>query len=140
MKLFRRKNNNEVLPDEVQDYYRTEQNNRTGMAWVLAVGGFILTAAIVVGLFFGGRWAYQSFFNDDSGVDTTTEVNDNDERSDEDEVFPGATDETDETNETDSDLEEEIDTEDTADTDTDDSTPARDEDAVLPRTGPATRE
>lgn len=143
MKLFRRKNQNEVLPDEVQDYYRTEQQDRMGMAWVLAVGGFILTAAIVVGLFFGGRWAYQSFFNDDNGVGTTAEV-DEDERADGAEVLPDTTDEsedeTDEVNETDSALEEEIDTEESENTGTDAVSPAAGGETALPRTGPATQE
>jgi hypothetical protein len=70
MALFRRKKNQEVMPDEVRDYYETEQRNRNGVTWLLAIGAFLLTAALVVGLFFAGRWVYQRFF-DETVVDTT---------------------------------------------------------------------
>ncbi len=72
MAWFNRKKQNEVLPDEVQDYYKAEQRDRIGVAWLLAAGAFILTVAIIIGLFFAGRWAYQSIFSSDP--DTTSEV------------------------------------------------------------------
>jgi cytoskeletal protein RodZ len=76
MALFRRKKNQEVMPDEVRDYYEAEQRDRMGMTWLLAIGAFLLTAALVVGLFFAGRWVYQRFF-DDSADTTGTAVVEN---------------------------------------------------------------
>ncbi len=80
MALFRRKKDNDVLPEEVQDYYRAEERDRTGRAWLFAAGGFVLTVAVVLGLFFAGRWAYQAVFNDrDNGTITDVDdANDND--------------------------------------------------------------
>ncbi len=85
MAWFNRKNKDEVLPEEVQDYYKAEQRDRMGVAWLLAVGAFILTVAIILGIFFAGRWAYQSIFSSDSSDDTTSEI-----ETTEDEQLPGA--------------------------------------------------
>lgn len=85
MGLFRRDKNEEVLPDEVRDYYKNEQRSRTGMAWLLAVGGFLLTVAIVFALFFAGRWAYQAIFvdDDDGSAEVVDEQEDIDVENDE---------------------------------------------------------
>ena len=87
MALFRRKQQEDVLPEEVRDYYRSEQRNRLGIAWLLAAGGFILTIAVVALLFWGGRWAYQRIFVSDDSTGTTSITSDDtsDEASDPDE-------------------------------------------------------
>lgn len=69
MALFRKNKQNDVLPEEVQDYYRAEQRDRMGMAWLLAVGAFIATILVVFGLFFAGRWVYRSLTS--NGVEET---------------------------------------------------------------------
>lgn len=135
MALFRkRKQQNDVLPDEVKDYYRAEQRDRIGGAWLMAFGGFLLTVAIVLGLFFAGRWAYQAVFvnDNDETIDVIDEAEDvNDQATD---GFPdGVVDEEGDTDDADE-------QEDEAD-DADDASPAVDasEQAIeLPRTGPTT--
>lgn len=58
MALFRRKKES-VLP-EVDKYYEAEQRDRTGLAWLLALVSILVVAALIIGLFFAGRWAYNS--------------------------------------------------------------------------------
>lgn len=66
MALFnRRKENTDVLPTEVREYYQSERRERTGLAWLLALGTLLVTFLIAAGLFFGGRWVYRTVFNDD---------------------------------------------------------------------------
>lgn len=60
MGLFNR--NKSVAPDvppEVQDYYQAENSQRSNRAWLLGLGTLLFTIILVVGLFFGGRFAYQ---------------------------------------------------------------------------------
>lgn len=66
MAWFNRRNQNtDVLPEEVREYYQTERRERTGMAWLLAIGTLVATFIIAAGLFFGGRWAYRTAFHHD---------------------------------------------------------------------------
>lgn len=74
MALFKRKQQGEVLPEEVQDYYRAEQRDRMGMAWLLAVGAFIATVLVVFGLFFAGRWVYRSLTGNGTDSGTSEQV------------------------------------------------------------------
>jgi len=52
------------VPKEVQDYYQSERREHVGVAWLLALGTLLLTMALAVGLFFGGRWVYRTLFDD----------------------------------------------------------------------------
>lgn len=52
--------NSGAVPTEIHDYYQAERRDRTGVAWLLAAGTLIGTVLIVLGLFFGGRWAYRA--------------------------------------------------------------------------------
>ena len=70
MALFkRRKQNTDVLPAEVREYYQSERREKTGVAWLLALGTLILTFVIAAALFFGGRWLYNTIFDNDSDSD-----------------------------------------------------------------------
>jgi cytoskeletal protein RodZ len=78
----RRKQNTDVLPEEVREYYQTERRERTGMAWLLAAGTLVVTFIIAAGLFFGGRWAYRAAFNHNdnktaSNTDNSLRVDEN---------------------------------------------------------------
>jgi|AntRauTorckE6833_2_1112554.scaffolds.fasta_scaffold01909_9 hypothetical protein len=105
MQLFKRKKQDEVLPDEVRDYYKAEQRDRMGMAWLLAAGAFLATIAIVIALFFGGRWVYRTVF-DSGNNDGTTAVDEAEQNGDDageasqrpvgDELFGSDNDEADE--------------------------------------------
>ena len=82
MALFKRnKKNTDVLPQEVREYYQTERRERTGMAWLLAIGTLLVTFIIAAALFFGGRWAYRAVFGNDDNK--TASNSDNSLRVDE---------------------------------------------------------
>lgn len=46
------------LPEEVQEYYQSQQREHIGLAWLLAFGTLVVTVAALFGIFFGSRWAY----------------------------------------------------------------------------------
>jgi hypothetical protein len=68
MALFRRKKSDDstALPEEVNSYYQAENRERTWMAWLLAIVTLAVTAIIIIGLFFGGRWVYRKVRNNPS--------------------------------------------------------------------------
>lgn len=57
---FRRRQDVSAVPAEIQEYYQTERRERTGIAWLLALGTLIITIGLATLLFFGGRWAYRA--------------------------------------------------------------------------------
>lgn len=67
MKLFRGKNPDNV-PAEVQDYYQSQQSEHKSVAWLLAFATFVLTLVLILGLFFGGKWAYRKIANRDKNA------------------------------------------------------------------------
>jgi cytoskeletal protein RodZ len=71
---FRRNKSNDQLPEEVRDYYQSEQRDRTGRAWLLAIVTLVVTFLLAAALFFGGRWVYRAAFGDDKKPATTTET------------------------------------------------------------------
>lgn len=83
----KRQSDTENVPQEVQDYYQAEQRDRSGMAWLLALGTLLITIALALGLFFGGRWAYRAIFQDDETAAPTENIDDS---SDVREDLPGA--------------------------------------------------
>ncbi len=54
-----KKKKNADVPAEIKDYYLAEKREKRGMAWLLALGTLLATVLVVLGLFFGGRWAYK---------------------------------------------------------------------------------
>jgi len=63
MKLFNRKKtivNDPSIPPEVQAYSQAEHRERMGVAWLVGVVSLVLFTFILAGLFFGGRWMYQT--------------------------------------------------------------------------------
>ncbi len=50
---------NQEMPPEVKRFYESEHRERTGLAWVIAFVSLVVTIAVIIGLFFGGRWAYR---------------------------------------------------------------------------------
>lgn len=63
---------NGKVPQEVKDYYQAERREHLGMAWLLAFISLIVTMAVVIGLFFGGRWIYRKLANKPASSPTTT--------------------------------------------------------------------
>ena len=71
MALFRKNTSNTTIP-ELQEYYATQRRESTGLAWLLAIGSLLVTAAVIVGLFVGGRWAYRKINNKNKSTSSTT--------------------------------------------------------------------
>lgn len=63
---------NEQVPTEIKQYYTSEQRDRAGATWLLGVGVFIITVLLVLGVFYGGRALYRTFFTDDQATEQTT--------------------------------------------------------------------
>jgi hypothetical protein len=72
-RLFNR-NNNKTTIAELEEYYanQNQRKNRTGTAWLMALLSLFITIAVIIGLFFAGRWIYRTITNDDAESPTTT--------------------------------------------------------------------
>ena len=78
MALFRRKKQPaQTQIPELQDYYATQKKESTAMAWLLAIGSLVVTVALFIGLFLGGRWLYRSVTNKDDTSNTSTTQSEN---------------------------------------------------------------
>lgn len=73
MAIFGKKQQQTQIP-ELQEYYASKKTESTGLAWLLALGSLLLTAAIFIGLFLGGRWIYRSITNDDKPTSGTSQT------------------------------------------------------------------
>ncbi len=71
----RKKKDQSVYPQEVQNYYQAENRERTGVAWVLAIGTLVGTILLAAALFFGGRWVYRTVFDNNSSDETSQTQN-----------------------------------------------------------------
>ncbi len=80
------KKNNEV-PAEIKQYYEAERRERTGIAWLLAFATLLVTVALSILLFFGGRWAYRAVF-DSNGDNDRQEVAQQEQQSPQDNSQP----------------------------------------------------
>jgi cytoskeletal protein RodZ len=60
------------MPPEVQQYYKSERRERTGVAWLLAIATLLITVAIILAIFLGGRWVYRKIR--DRNTTTTTQT------------------------------------------------------------------
>ncbi len=69
-----KKKKNADVPAEIKDYYQAEKREKRGMAWLLAVGTLLATVLVVLGLFFGGRWAYKKITAKKTKPTQTAEV------------------------------------------------------------------
>ncbi len=144
MPLFNwsRKKQQSVLPDEVSQYYQSQRRERTGVALFLGIIALVITLLIGVGLFFGGRYVYRQFVdNDKETTDTvqTTEGQDQAEQPAQGQVEESQADSDSESSNTEStpgssDVDE-SDTEATTSTPSSSTIPATGDDETLPRTG-----
>lgn len=91
MALFKRKDTTTNKLPELEWYNESERRGRRVRTWVLAVGALLAAGLLVLGLFFGGRWAYRQITKDDAPATTQTEdtpqTADNTERSTDDETL-----------------------------------------------------
>lgn len=70
---FRRNKDTATVPQEIQEYYQSERRERTGVAWLLALGTLLATIAMAILLFFAGRWIYRTVVNRDDNTNQTAE-------------------------------------------------------------------
>ena len=67
MALFRRnRQQNSVLPDEVNQYYQSQRREKTGVVFVLGILALVATLLVGLGVFFGGRYLYQKIRGNDT--------------------------------------------------------------------------
>lgn len=67
------KRNDKTTIAELEEYYATQKPRRTGMAWFMALLSLLITVAVIVALFFGGRWLYRTFVTNDNGGATVSD-------------------------------------------------------------------
>lgn len=61
------------VPDEIKEYYQAEKRDRMWVVWLLSGATFIVTVLVVLGLFWGGRWAWQRVNNDEPQTETASQ-------------------------------------------------------------------
>jgi cytoskeletal protein RodZ len=85
MGLFNR--NKQTTIAELEEYYASQNSSRrTAKAWFMALLSLLITIAVIVGLFMGGRWLYRTLT--DSGSDTTTTQTDSETSTGTDVALP----------------------------------------------------
>ncbi len=72
MALLNRNQDEAKVPEEIQEYYQSEQRERTGVAWLLAIGTLLVTVVLAAGIFFSGRWAYRNILDNDGSKSPPT--------------------------------------------------------------------
>ncbi len=55
------------VPNEVEEYYQSTQNEKRGVTWLLSLATLALTLLIAGAVFFGVKWAYNKFTAKDTG-------------------------------------------------------------------------
>ena len=72
-RLFGKKNKQTTIA-ELEEYYanQNQKKSRPLKAWLMALLSLLITVAIIIALFLGGRWLYRTFVDDNDGSSTTT--------------------------------------------------------------------
>lgn len=68
--LFKR--NDKTTIAELEEYYANQNKRRSGTAWLMAFLSLLITIAIIVALFFAGRWIYRAIFDNNDASETGT--------------------------------------------------------------------
>lgn len=63
---FWNRNKKNDLANEFREYYQPNTNERTGLAWLLALITLVCSVFLIVSLFWGGRWIYRKVANNDN--------------------------------------------------------------------------
>lgn len=75
MALFgRKKQQDSVLPDEVNQYYRSQKREKTGVVLVMGILALIATLLVGLAVFFGGRFIYNKIKGDDKAPTATVQT------------------------------------------------------------------
>lgn len=81
-----KRNQDDILPEEVKDYYESEKREKAGVAGMLAIGTLLLTVALALGLFYSGRWVYRTVFDRDNGSTQQVSSDENQQTTNEGQV------------------------------------------------------
>jgi uncharacterized protein YneF (UPF0154 family) len=82
MAAFWKKNDKTTIA-ELEEYYSNQSKNRQSpKAWFMAILSILITIAIIVGLFFAGRWAYRAIIDNSDDNETTSETAENESDND----------------------------------------------------------
>ena len=73
MAFFKRQRVDTDIP-ELQEYYAAKRANNSASAWALALLSLIVTVAVIMGAFFGGRWAWRKLKSSDKAKQVATTV------------------------------------------------------------------
>jgi len=73
MALFRRRKTNAGVLPEIEEYYEAEKRDRTAVAWLMAIVSIVCVVALIIGLFFGGRFVYDRLTDDSTDSTEITE-------------------------------------------------------------------
>jgi cobalamin biosynthesis Mg chelatase CobN len=75
-RLFGKKNDKTTIA-ELEEYYANQNQNksRSAKAWFMAILSLLLTIAIIIGLFFVGRWLYNTLTDNNDSPATTGDNN-----------------------------------------------------------------
>lgn len=93
---FRNIRRQSVMPQEVEEYYQSEQRQRRGVALALAAVALIAAMLVIAGLFFGGRFVYNNLTKDDNKPATVQQEDKNrDKRNGDEQVQAPGTNNTD---------------------------------------------
>lgn len=60
---FRKGRQQSILPEEVEQYYKTERRQKSGVAILIGLVAVIVTVLIILALFFGGRFVINKITN-----------------------------------------------------------------------------
>lgn len=72
--LFKRSDKTTIA--ELEDYYANQKRSRTGTAWMMALLSLLITVAVILALFFGGRWLYRTLTDDSEFAPVATQDSD----------------------------------------------------------------
>lgn len=59
MRLFKKRNTEEVTAPVLDEYYQEQRTRRSALSWVLGLLGLLIVILLAIGLYFGGRWGYR---------------------------------------------------------------------------------
>jgi len=71
--LGRGRKNKSDVPEEIQEYYEEQKQDRAGIAWLLAFTTLIVTILLAAGIFFAGRWTYRKIAGNKNNTSQTAQ-------------------------------------------------------------------
>lgn len=83
------KKRTQEVPEEIKEYYQAGKRDRMWVVWLLSGATFIVTVLVVLGLFWGGRWAFDKMRGNDTQTADTSQSSDVQNQAERDESVEG---------------------------------------------------